>query len=339
MASWKNKIIQALWLLLGVGVIVLFGAAMSQKNQKYYTTLKVEIEGVDEQLFIDETDVEEVINANNYLEHKKIKDIDLRLLETALEKTPWVRNAELFFDNQQILQVKIEERQPIARVFTSQGSSFYVDSGAVRLPLSNKVTARVPMFTNFPSDNVLLSAPDSLLLRGVVEFGKCIMADSFWRAQVAQMYINPDATFEMIPTIGNQVILFGNASDVSKKFKKLASFYKKAWLQSGMNTYTKLDLQYKNQIVASRKNVDVKTIDSSRIKDAEEALLNTNMIVNPAATNLMLGLDTNTLGINPNLVYPIQKKVSMDIKKKNNKKANISFSNVKQLKSVEKHPN
>ncbi|MGM3198787.1 cell division protein FtsQ/DivIB, partial [Bacillus cereus group sp. BC241] len=85
-------------------------------------------------------------------------------METSLETNPWVRNAEMYIDNQQVLQVLIEERQPVARVFTIQGGSFYVDSSGMRLPLSEKLSARVPMFTGFPSDNVKLSKPDSVLL-------------------------------------------------------------------------------------------------------------------------------------------------------------------------------
>ena len=48
-----------MWLLLGVGVIVLFGAAMIQKNQKACLDIKVEITGADEHLFIDEKDVKD----------------------------------------------------------------------------------------------------------------------------------------------------------------------------------------------------------------------------------------------------------------------------------------
>lgn len=50
--------------------------------------------------------------------------LNLRSMENALENNPWVKNAEMFLDNQQVLQIEIDERQPVARVFTMQGSSF-----------------------------------------------------------------------------------------------------------------------------------------------------------------------------------------------------------------------
>ena len=130
-----------LWLLLGVGTIVLLGAAMTKKNNKACADIKVEITGAEEHLFIDEKDVKDLINEHSNLENKKMSEVDLKAIETELEKTPWVKNAELFFDNNQILQVRVEERQPVGRVFTAEGSSFYIDSGGIRLPLSEKLSA------------------------------------------------------------------------------------------------------------------------------------------------------------------------------------------------------
>jgi cell division protein FtsQ len=261
-----------LWLLVGAGTIVLFGAAMQQKSHKVCEGVKVEILGVEEHLFIDENDVLDIVNSNASITNKPISDIDLRATETALETTPWVKNAELFFDNKQVLQIIITERQPIARLFTMQGSSFYIDSVGLRLPLSDKLSARVPMFTNFPSDKATMAKPDSLLLQSVVAMGKYIMADSFWMAQTAQIAISPQATFEIIPTIGNQIIVFGTAEDIDKKFKRLLVFYKNAWLQNGINTYEKLDVQYNNQIVAVKTGTAKVLVDSAK---AREILLQT----------------------------------------------------------------
>jgi cell division protein FtsQ len=262
--NWKKQLIQVLWLLAGIGTIVLFGAAMQQKNRKTCAGVKVEITGVEEHLFIDENDVLAIVNSKSLVSSEATSKIDLKAIEVALEATPWVKNAELFFDNKQVLQIKIVERQPVARVFTAEGTSFYVDSAGLRLPLSEKLSARVPMFTNFPSDRPLLAKPDSLLLESVVTLGKYIIADSFWMAQTAQVAITPQATFEIIPTIGNQIIVFGTAEDFEKKFERLHTFYQKAWLQNGINTYEKLDVQYNNQVVAVKRGTAQILVDSAK---------------------------------------------------------------------------
>jgi cell division protein FtsQ len=263
--NWKKIVVNTLWVLAGIGTIVLLGAAMQKKNQKLCADIKIEITGVERHMFIDEKDVLDILNAAGPVTGYKITALNLRQMETVVERNPWVKNAEMFLDNNQVLQVRIEERQPVARVFTLEGSSFYLDSNAMRLPLSEKISARVPTFTGFPSAKELLSKPDSLLLNDIVKLGKYILVDSFWMAQVSQIEITPQAGFELVPVIGDHIVMMGNAEELDRKFKHLYTFYQQAWMQNGINTYEKLDVQYSNQVVAVRKGTAKAMIDSALV--------------------------------------------------------------------------
>lgn len=271
--NWKKIIVRTLWLIAGIGTIVLFGAAMQTKNHKNCEDVKIEIRGAAKHMFIDEKDVKDMLVSTGFVTGKPIASLDLRFMETIVEKNPWVRNAEMFLDNNRVLQVMIDERQPVARVFAMDGNSFYLDSNALRLPLSEKLSARVPVFTGFPSSKAILAKPDSALLFNVVKLGRYIMADSFWMAQVAQVDITPQSTFEMIPVIGNHLVVLGDAEDIDKKFHRLYTFYQQAWLENGMETYEKLDVQYDKQIVAVRKGATKAWIDSARAREAIKSLL------------------------------------------------------------------
>ncbi len=262
--NWKKILARTAWVLAGAGTIVLFGAAMYKKNQKTCTDIRIEITGAEKHMFIDEKDVQDMLNAAGRVDGAELSSLNLRAMEMMVERNLWVKNAEMFVDNQRILQVRIEERQPVARVFTVGGNSFYVDSNALRLPLSEKISARVPAFTGFPSDNPVLAKPDSALLRGIVTLGKFILADSFWMAQTAQLDITPQSTFEMIPVLGDHIVSLGNADNLDSKFRRLYTFYRKAWLQNGINTYERLDVQYNNQVVAVRKGTARALVDSAR---------------------------------------------------------------------------
>lgn len=330
--NWNKKIVQGLWLLLGVGTIVLFGAAMIKKNNRTCADLKIEITGAEEHLFIDEKDVKELITKNADLTNKKISEVDLKGIEKELEKTAWVKNAELFFDNKQVLQVKIEERQPIARVFTVQGTSFYLDSAGVKLPLSDKVSARVPMFTSFPNNKDTMASSDSNLLKGVVKMGNYITADSFWRAQIEQVAITPQATFELVPAIGDQTIVFGNADNIADKFLNLLTFYKKAWLQNGMNTYEKLDIRFKNQVVAVKKGTSV-IADTTRANAAIKALMNGSLVVSSDSLSNVLVPKKDTVSHKKAIVKIKEKNNLVTKGVLNNKKRNNTFSLVKKSNS------
>ena len=172
----KYKLIKILtglvWIFLSSGTIVLLVAAITKRNNEHCLKTNITISGVQNNFFIDKKDVIEIIQKTNggKLENKSIHDIDLASMEIALQKDQWIKKAELFFDNNNVLQVRVSEREPVARIFTSSGASFYMDSSLKRLPLSDKFSARLPVFTNFPTDLMVLTKKDSNLLKQIKIF-------------------------------------------------------------------------------------------------------------------------------------------------------------------------
>jgi len=271
---WQKRFIQTGWIVLGLGTIVLFGAALQKKAQKICTGIQVEIAGAAQNMFLDEKEIVGLLNLQQPVVGTSMNKTDLRGLESFVEKNSWIQNAEMYFDNQQILQVRIVERQPVARVFLIDGGSFYVDSSGLRLPLSDKVSARVPVFTGFPSSQPILAKPDSALLDGIVNLAQFIQADSFWMAQIAQVNINGQSNFELIPMVGSQLILLGDADVLDRKFHRLNAFYQQALLQQGLNTYEKLDIRFDNQVVAVKTGAEKMQVDSARAKELIAQLVN-----------------------------------------------------------------
>lgn len=269
--SIKKILFALLWLAIGTGTTVLLAAAIRKNDSKQCKNVAIKISGIENTLFNDEKFVDEkdILNTiekvgNGNPVGKSIGSFDLRQLETELEKSTWIKNAELFFDNNDILKVTVQEREPVARVFTAGGTSFYIDTALKMLPLSDKFSARLPVFTNFPSDKMVLSAADSNLLRAVRDISIVLQKDSFSMAMIDQVDITAQQHFEMIPKIGNQLIVFGNATDIEEKFSKLQLFYKQVMIKTGWSKYSEINVQYKNQVVAKKRGAEDKTADSVR---------------------------------------------------------------------------
>ena len=245
--------INLLWVLVGSASIVLLVSAVHNKEIKVCKGVEINISGVSNNFFIDKTDVYNIIKnfGGDSTQKKSLASIDLGRIEKALEKDLWVKNAELYFDNNNFLKVSVEEREPVARLFTVTGNTFYIDSSCMMLPLSDKFSARLPVFTGFTSDAKILAKHDSTLLCNIKNMSLKILADTFLMAMIDQVDINVNRSFELIPKLGKQRIIFGDASDVDSKFNKLKMFYKDVITQSGWNRYSTINLQYKNQIVAS----------------------------------------------------------------------------------------
>jgi cell division protein FtsQ len=81
---------------------------------------------------------------------------------------------------------------------------------------------------------------------------------------VEQVDITPQRMFEMFPKIGNQLIVFGDATDVDTKLQKLKLFYKEIMVKAGWNNYSVINVQYKNQVIAKRKGAEDIAADSLR---------------------------------------------------------------------------
>jgi cell division protein FtsQ len=100
-----------------------------------------------------------------------------------------------------------------------------------------------------------LSKSDSMVLKDVKSIAQYIQQDSFWTAEVAQVDITPQHTYEMIPVLGNQVINLGGADGLDTKFKKLYAFYRQVWSKTGFEKYARVDVQYEGQVVAVKRGV------------------------------------------------------------------------------------
>ena len=264
--TFRNILVITVWILLGSGTVVLLVAAITKKNNEQIARIEINITGVQNNYFIDKKDVLKILEQVNgkKLEKAIVSSLDLAAMENALQKDQWIKRAELFFDNNNVLQVKIIEREPVARIFTSSGVSFYMDSSLTRLPLSDKFSARLPVFTDFPTDVIVLTKQDSVLLNEIKIVSEFIGNDLFWMAQIDQVAITQERTFELIPKLGNQVIRFGNANNYKEKFNKLLAFYKQVQTRTGWNRYSILDLQFKNQVVAVSRDAKEIKMDSLR---------------------------------------------------------------------------
>ena len=262
----KNMLLFTLWLVIGAGTVVLLVAAIQKKDTEKCTGVDITIKGVSNNFFVDKADILETITAicGGKPAGKPTGLFNLEAIEKVLQNNIWVKTAQLFFDNNERLQVNVLEREPVARVFTTKGSTFYIDSSIAMLPLSDKFSARLPVFTNFPSDKRVLLKADSSLLRGMLAISMAIQKDSFDMAMIDQVDITPQRTFEMVPKFGNTIIVFGDEKNAEEKLNKLRLFYREVIVKTGWNKYSEINVQYSNQVVAKRKGAEEVKADSIR---------------------------------------------------------------------------
>ena len=300
--SIKKILLAIVWLAVAAGTTVLLAAAIKKNDAEKCAKIEVTISGIENTIFnnekfVDEKDILNVVTTVCKTDPigKAVGTFDLKKMETEIEKSTWVKNAELFFDNNKVLRVSVQEREPVARLFTKSGNSFYIDATLKMLPLSDKFSAKLPVFTNFPTDNIVLSKADSILLGDIKNVSIAIQKDSFRMAMIDQVDITEQYNFEMIPKIGNQIIVFGNGSDIEEKFSRLQLFYKNILVKTGWNKYSVINVQYKNQVVAKIRGAEDKTADSLRTLQLMQAIaVNAAMQSEDSVQTIMPDNSTNT---------------------------------------------
>jgi cell division protein FtsQ len=252
----RKLVSAAFWSVAGAGVLVLLIAAIRYRNANVCRGFHIEIAGSapKEALFVDKKGIADILTAAGAAkgQNKPIHSFDLRHLESALGRNVWIKEAQLFFDNNDILQVKVVEREPVARVFTRDGNSCYVDSGGMQLPLPDKGQAQLPVFTGYPAVKLAPHGVDSLLTRDILRLAGFLRRDSFWAARISQIAVLPGNNFELEPATGDQRIVFGNGSDIEAKFHRLALFYKDVLARTESGKYNRVDISYAGQIVATK---------------------------------------------------------------------------------------
>lgn len=254
-------------------MVTLLLASITKKNKGLCAGYSINIKGPQNNFFIDQKDVEQLVMkaTKGNIKGQAVAEFNLKELKGMLEKNSWINEAVLYFDNQDILHISIKEKEPVARLFTISGSSFYIDSAAKKLPLSDKLSARVPVFTSFPEGKGM-SKMDSALLDNVKGIANYIFKNPFWQSQVAQIEITPERTFEMIPVVGNHIVKLGNGENINRKFQRLMVFYTQVVSKTGFDKYKIIDVQFEGQVVASR-FAGIARVDSIQLRKNVEKLL------------------------------------------------------------------
>lgn len=280
MAISKRKIWSllnsVLWTVLSLSVVFLLVAATQQNRDALCKGMVIRIGVNGEHYFISEDDVKLMIKKElgTPVKGTPVKNINIRAIENSLSKNEWVNSARIFIDNNNVLQILINERAPVARIFSMNGNSFYIDSALHVLPLSDDYAPRLPVFTSYKYELAGKTPYDSLMLSSIRLLSSMMQQDSFLTAFIDQVDITPSQSFKLYPKIGRTVIDFGDTTNAEDKFRKLKLFYKNVIPAKGWDKYNLIDLNFSGQVVARIKDKQDIAADSLRAKQIRDMIAN-----------------------------------------------------------------
>lgn len=238
----------------GLVLVLVISIAFSFGRQEFRTSqgVQVVIDNTYENYFVEKDEVTELMNGGerDYVTGSFLSDVDLRQLETNIEKHPYVEDAQVYRDLRGVVSVEVKQKRPIARILRNSGDDFYITEFGEIVPESDKYTARVPL-VEMDNEELIGSGFITKTTYGnqLFELLSEIHNDEFWKAQVAGLAIDKMGEITIQPQVTKQMIEFGYPEKIDKKLKKLRVFYKEILPVQGWNSYDRVSVKYDNQII------------------------------------------------------------------------------------------
>ncbi|WP_349267470.1 cell division protein FtsQ/DivIB [Pseudalgibacter alginicilyticus] len=228
-------------MLLGL-VVFLFAFASNKNGDRKVSEIAINFIG-DNNLFVTHENVSKLLIVNQEgVKNKSKETLALNTLENALNSNPMVKSAEVYVSVNGVLTADIEQKRPIARVSTN--ASYYIDDEGFYMPLSKNYSARVPLVTGYVEKNNL---------KNVFTVAQKIEKDSFLRTNVIEIHQSNNNELYLKLRQCSFLVKLGSIHFLDKKINNLKAFYQKNLKEKTLNNYSRVNLQFDNQVVCTKK--------------------------------------------------------------------------------------
>lgn len=175
---------------------------------------------------------------------KPIEEVSLRAMEKTLETSPLIAASECYKTMDGHVMVTVKCRKPILRVISNGNDSYYLDEeGEVIEHIAKAVYVPLAM------GNI----SRKFAREGLLPLAQYLQNEELWNAQIEHIFVNDHGEIELIPRVGDHIIVLGSPKDYADKFDNLLAFYKKALSEVGWNRYSHINLDNEGQVVATKR--------------------------------------------------------------------------------------
>ena len=238
-----KKVLQILkWgMLLSLMVVVLSFTNQKQNKQMVFLN-QINIEVSEDKFMTEQIALRYIKQQDFNFDSVALSNFYLNELEIAFLLHPAIKNAEVYSNQEGVININLLQRKAVVRIKTDN-TDYYLDEYGVKMPLSSEYTPRVLVVTGDVNESKHSS---------IFSFIEIINKDIFWKSQITQVHFSNNEVI-IIPRVGSQKIHFGTLTDVNKKLGNLYQFYKQAMPIKGWQTYSEISLAYNNQIICTKK--------------------------------------------------------------------------------------
>ena len=242
-----KKILSILVVLLLAGYLVYSSVGMTDRHEDTRMCQGVDLH-ITDSLHFDLIDDDMVLTT---LQEHSVDPIGIPLDESDLEKIeatlllhPLVGRVQCYKTGGDMLRINISSKVPLVRVLNNRGQDFYVDSRGEILS-QHSLAVQLPVATGY-IDRRFAS-------KELLDVVRAIDRSEFWKAQVEQINVTREGEIQLVPRVGDHLLILGTADNVESKLSRLMNFYEKGLDNIGWNKYRSVSVAYENQVVCKKR--------------------------------------------------------------------------------------
>lgn len=201
------------------------------------------------------------------LKGEKRRDIELDEIEEYLSKESYIEDVDVFITYRGKIKINILQVEPIVRIFAENSKQYYIDKHGKLIPYRNNYVSDVVIANgeinigkklldkNFiDTIDIPNKAKEEIIVSKLYYLASKLYYDTILTYQIDQIYIQNQNEFELYPKIGDYKIEIGNLENLDTKFTKLKYLYKEAFTRIGWDNYSKINLNYRDQVICTKKD-------------------------------------------------------------------------------------
>ena len=215
--------------------ISIYGTLRNQNKKKFEKNIVFSNNNV----FLNDSIVNKLLTQILYDKYLKRKDsLDLNIIETELKNNQFINSVEVYWKFHDILEIRIKEREPL---YIMTNENYFVDSFGNFFPMK-EIKKDLPK---------VLSKLSKINLKSLTNFVLRINKDHFMKSELDKIYFEKNE-FRINLKSFDFDIIFGNSKRFKEKVEKLKVFCAFQKVQDSLTNYPLVNLNYLNQVIASK---------------------------------------------------------------------------------------
>ena len=196
--------------------------------------------------FVTTAELENVLRQKGiYPVGRRMSHISTKVLEQVLDRHPLIDRAECYKTLNGSVCIEVSQRIPLLHIMSRDGNDYYIDQKGEILHMGANRAAHRAIATG--------NIEKSFAMNDLYKFGVFLQNNRFWDAQIEQINVLPDHTVELVPRVGSHTVYLGKLDGFEDKLERLKAFYQKALGEVGWNKYSRINLEFDNQIICTKK--------------------------------------------------------------------------------------